>query len=319
MTLDVIGLGALNMDYLYRVERLLADEEAVVIESISSPGGSAANTIYGLAKLGVKTGFAGVAGDDADGKRMLRDFQNVSVDTSRIRVKAGVKTGSVLCLTGQSGQRSLYVVPGANNHLTRDDLDLDYLSQSQIVHLSSFAADQQFQITTELMEKLAAPVKLSFAPGALYARKGLKALAPILARTCLLFINHDEIEQLTGREVVAGAEDCLNLGCHMVVVTMGKGAKLKLGNSTVNAAGYIRNTENEYIIEPVKPEKAIDSTGAGDAFATGFLYGLLNQKGLEECGRLGNIVAQLSITKIGAREGLPTPDELAQRYRECYG
>ena len=98
MTLDVIGLGALNMDYLYQVGRLLEDDEAVVTESISSPGGSAANTIYGLARLGLKTGFAGVVGDDADGKRMLQDFQAARVDTSQISVKAGAKTGSVLFL-----------------------------------------------------------------------------------------------------------------------------------------------------------------------------------------------------------------------------
>ena len=62
----------------------------------------------------------------------------------------------------------------------------------------------------------------------------------------------------------------------------------------------------------------MDTTGAGDAFATGFLYGLPNGKGLEECGRLGDIVAQFSIAKIGARQGLPTLDELVQRYHQLY-
>ncbi|MFC1941266.1 PfkB family carbohydrate kinase [Chloroflexota bacterium] len=62
----------------------------------------------------------------------------------------------------------------------------------------------------------------------------------------------------------------------------------------------------------------MDTTSAGDAFATGFLYGLLQGKGLEECGHLGHIVAQFSISKIGAREGLPTLNELSQRYRELY-
>ena len=62
--IEVVGLGALNIDYLYQVERILNDGEAVVDETKSSPGGSAANTIYGLAKLGVNTGFAGVVGDE---------------------------------------------------------------------------------------------------------------------------------------------------------------------------------------------------------------------------------------------------------------
>ena len=100
--------------------------------------------------------------------------------------------------------------------------------------------------------------------------------------------------------------------------------KLKLdkeaNHKTVTAACYIRDTNAEYIIrsgnQKVVPE--VDTTGAGDAFTTGFLYGLLKGKELEECGRLGNIVAQFSISQIGAREGLPTPSQLAQRYQDLY-
>jgi len=144
--IEVIGLGALNIDHLYQVERILDDGEAVVNEAISSPGGSAANTIYGLAKLGMSTGFTGVVGDDAEGKVMLEDFQKVGVDISHIRVKQGVRTGSVLCLSDRLGRRSLYVLPGANNLLTMDDLDLTCINQARMLHLSSFAADRQFKI-----------------------------------------------------------------------------------------------------------------------------------------------------------------------------
>jgi ribokinase len=62
----------------------------------------------------------------------------------------------------------------------------------------------------------------------------------------------------------------------------------------------------------------VDTTGAGDAFAAGFLYGLLKKKNLEICGRLGDIVAQFSIKKVGARAGLPTLAQLSRRYRELY-
>jgi len=86
------------------------------------------------------------------------------------------------------------------------------------------------------------------------------------------------------------------------------------------AVGYLRDAENEYTIESTGRDIAseADTTGAGDAFATGFLYGLLKGKGLEECGHLGNIVAQFSITKLGTRQGFPTFDELARRYQELY-
>ncbi len=314
--IQVVGLGALNIDHLYQVERILEDGEAVVNESILSPGGSAANTIYGLAKLGVKTGFAGVIGNDAEGKLLLRSFQTVGVDTSQIRVKPRTKTGSVVCLSDSLGKRSLYVLPGANNLLTMDDLDLDYINQAKTLHLSSFADERQFKISLELMDKLDSSIKISFSPGALYAAKGLKALVPILARTHVLFMNQSEIRQLTGQDAPAGAESCLKQGCDIVVVTLGKGASWK----TVMATSYIRDSEHEYTIEPSSKNtiSAVDTTGAGDAFATGFLYGLISDKGLEECGRLGSIVAQFSITKMGARPGLPTLNELSQRYQELY-
>lgn len=311
--IDVIGLGALNIDNIYQVERILEDGEAVVKESSSSPGGSAANTIYGLAKLGVNTGFIGVIGDDADGKILLKDFQKVQVDISQIRVKHQARTGSVVCLSDSSGKRTLYVLPGANSLLTMDDLDSDYINRAEILHISSFADDKQFKVSLELMNKLDLNIKVSFAPGALYAAKGLKALAPVLGRTHVLFINQSEIRQLTGEDFIAGAESCLKYGCHIVVITLGKGTTYK----NIKATSYIRDANSEYIVEPgeKRTTSTLDTTGAGDAFAAGFLYGLLKDKGLEECARLGGLVAQFSITKMGARPGLPTLNELSQRYR----
>ncbi|GAH28444.1 unnamed protein product, partial [marine sediment metagenome] len=242
--IEITGLGALNIDHLYKVERILDDGETVVSEAKSSPGGSAANTIYGLARLGVNAGFTGVVGDDAEGKILIQDFQKAGVDTSQIRVKPGAKTGSVVCLSDRLGRRSLYVTPGANNLLTMDDLDLTYINQTRMLHLSSFADDRQFKILLELMDRLDLSTKLSFAPGALYAKKGLKALAPILSRTHILFINRNEIKQLTGEDIINGAKSCLKQGCSIIVVTLGKGISLELGkgisHKTVIATGYIR-------------------------------------------------------------------------------
>lgn len=314
--IEVIGLGALNIDYLYKVERILGDGETVVNEAKSSPGGSAANTIYGLAKLGVKTGFSGVVGDDAEGKILLHDFQKAGVDIGQIRVKPGAKTGSVLCLSDRLGRRSLYVIPGANNLLTIDDLELDYINQARMLHLSSFVDDRQFKVLLEVIDRLDSSVKVGFAPGALYTAKGLKALAPMLRRTHVLFINQNEIRQLTGGDVIAGTESCLNQGCHIVAVTLGKGSRLR----KTTAVCYIRDAEDEYVVESGSRDIGVevDTTGAGDAFAAGFLYGLLKEEGLRQCGLLGDIVARSSITKLGTRQGFPTLNELAQCYQELY-
>ena len=318
--IEVVGLGALNVDNIYQVDRILEDGEAVVKEWGLFPGGSAANTIYGLAKLGVNTGFSGVVGDDTEGKILVKDFQQAGVDISQVRVKHGAKTGATLCLSDNRGKRSLYVLPGANNQLTMDDLDLTYINRAKMLHLSSFADDRQFKVSLEVMDKLDPSVKLSFSPGALYAVKGLSVLSPLLQRTHVLFLNRNEMGQLTGEDVIAGAKTCLKQGCRIVVVTLGEGIRLKLEKGAVTAVGYIRDAENEYAVEPTSPNIAseVNTTGAGDAFATGFLYGLINDRELEECGRLGNIVAQFSTTRAGARQGLPTLNQLTKRYQELY-
>ncbi len=320
---EVIGLGALNIDRVYRVEHILLDGEAAVDEVDSFPGGSAANTIYGLAKLGISAGFVGMVGDDEAGQLLINDFNRVGVDTSRIKVASGEKTGSVLCLSDREGRRSLYVSPGANNRLTMPDLELDYINQAGLFHLTSFAGDGQFWLSLALVESLSLSTRLSFSPGALYTRRGLQTLRPIIKRTDVLFVNYDEITGLTGRDVTGGAGHCLSLGCKTVVVTLGKGTTLEAGSGTgrrkVTAACYIRDSASEYVI-PAAAQYGVteDTTGAGDAFAAGFLYGFIKGKGLEECGNLGDIVARFSLTRLGARAGLPNPSQLSRRYQELY-
>jgi len=121
---------------------------------------------------------------------------------------------------------------------------------------------------------------------------------------------------MTGQDIASGSETCLKRGCQMVVVTLGKGIIYR----NIAAAAYIRDTGKEYIIPSSQKNTAesVDTTGAGDAFATGFLYGLLNKKHPDECGRLGDTTARFSITSPGARQGLPTANELSRRYRELY-
>lgn len=310
--IQIIGVGALNTDHIYKIDRILSDGEAAVDWAKSFPGGSAANTIYGLAKLGISTGFCGAVGDDKEGKTLLKDFERVGVDTSRIVVKPKASTGSVLCLSDRGGRRSLYVLPGANHQLVIEDLDCDYINQAEIVHLSSFANGKQFRLSLGLVIRLKASVKLSFTPGAIYAAKGLDNLTPFLSRTHFLFANHSELKQMTGGNVQSGAQKCLQAGCHTVVVTLGSGQKI--GKTT--AIAYIRDADNEYIIEPIdqEPVAEVDTTGAGDAFTAAFLYGTVKGKGLEECGRLGDFAARLCISNTGARQGLPTAAEITRRF-----
>ena len=321
-SVEVVGIGAMNMDQLYYVERILVDGEASVKEFSFHPGGSAANTIYGLAKLGIRTGFIGAVGDDEIGRSLVEDLARGGVDVSQIRVKKGAKTGSALCLSDNQGRRSLYVTPGANSLLETEDIDLEYINQAKILSLSSFVHESQFELQKRVIAQLNRSVKISFAPGSIYTVKGIQQLAPLLNKTYLLFINRSEMRQLTGEDFATGAKKCLEQGCHIVVTTLGN-AKTKLTRKANRATlvAHILSSEGEYLIESkVKPAAPIvDTTGAGDAFAAGFLYGFLKGKDLRQCGFLGDIMARFCISKMGAREGLPSLAELSQEYYVSFG
>lgn len=312
MGIEVIGFGALNLDQIYSVAHILSDGEALVTDFHLSPGGSAANTLYGLARLGVSAGFVGVIGDDEAGMILLEDFENVGVDTGQIRVRPAI-TGTTFCLTDKRGRRSIYVSSGANSLLEDDDIDLDYIKQAKILHLSSFAGEKQLEVQKQLMNRIPPSVKVSFAPGSIYAARGLADLSPIIKRAYVLILNRKEIEELTGEEFQKGAQSCLGLGCQIVTVTLGEGMK---GKGTI-AACYLANSDREYMLEARRTKRLSgDTIGAGDAFATGFLFGLLQGKSLEECGYLGQLVAQFSVARSGARAGLPSLRQLRQRYAQ---
>ena len=341
-SIRVVGFGAMNLDELYQVSSVLADHETTIEGHQFLPGGSAANTIYGLAKLGICTSFIGAIGGDKAGELLLQDFRKVGVDTSQIIVKEHEKSGLVLGLTDHHGNRALYVEPGANKLLTKEDVTLEHIEQAELIHLSSFANNEQFELQKWVVSNLPQSVKVSFTPGSIYTRKGLNALTPILAKTHILFTNENEIEELAKTKFRSAARYFINEGCQVVVVTLGRGSIRKintrqltldldnhlqiLSTGSYSASGnelefrfasYVADSNNEYIIES-KPGEKKDSTGAGDAFATGFLYGLLKEKAHDECGQLGDITAQFCISKMGARQGLPTLSELAQRYQKLY-
>ncbi|UCE97899.1 MAG: carbohydrate kinase family protein [Dehalococcoidia bacterium] len=316
--MKVIGFGALNIDNIYRVGRILEDGESLINKADSFPGGSAANTIYCLSKLGIQTSFIGAVGNDNQGRLVIQDLNNMGVETKYIVVKEKERTGKTQCFSDISGKRSIYVLPGANNLLSIDDINLSYINSAKYIHFSSFADDRQFKLTLELMDQIDPSVKVSFSPGLLCASKGIKALVPILSRTHVLFMNHDEIRTLVDRDVMSSSEICLEYGCRIIAVTLGQGLRLNRGTTPV--VSYIRDHNNAYYIKPIDIEgSCVDTTGAGDAFAGGFLYGLINNKRLDECGQLGNIVALYSIKRMGARQGLPTVTQLSKCYQEIYG
>jgi len=308
----VIGFGAMNLDYICRVAETVADGEAMVTDFIPAPGGSAANTIYGLAKLGISTGFIGAVGNDAEGRKLIRDLKAVGTDISHIHIKKAAKTGLAFCFSDKKGRRAIYLLPGANSLLDSQDIDTDYLNSPQIAHFSSFAEDRQLYLQLEAASNLTGRTKLSFAPGMLYASKGLRVLLPLLERSRIVFLNREEIELLTGKDFKTGAEKLVQLGSDIVVVTLGRGIPLGNGKKLIS---YICTRQAEHQVTSADETlENIETTGAGDAFASGFLFGMLRNKNLNECGLLGDIVARFVISAPGGRRGFPTPEQLSRAF-----
>ncbi|NLI73208.1 MAG: carbohydrate kinase family protein [Euryarchaeota archaeon] len=307
--MDVVGIGALNVDHLYEVSslnfntmtlatgskmygseetfhELLAELESSGKLVGRSGGGSAANTVYAMSKMGYRTAFLGVMGTDDEGEFIESSMDNVDLS----RVKRHGRSGKCISLLTEN-DRSLLILPNSNDLFSYTEEDIDFLNSSRFIHMGSFSADSALASQKALMEYLDDAVDLSFSPGELYARRGINQLKPILERTRILFLNSNELELLTSRDLRDGAKILLDIGPKVVVCTCGENGSLIVS----------RNIE---MFIPAKRTIVRDTTGAGDVFAGAFLAGYIDGATLEECGKLGSAAAALSVASYG-REGYP--------------
>lgn len=293
---EVVGFGALNLDQLHQVEHIAGADEEIFIKNVQEfCGGSAANTIIGLSKLGIKTGYIGKIAQDREGEILKNNLKKEKVDLSSLIISSEGRTGRVLGFVDPHGQRALYVDPGVNDDISLSEIKLDYVNQSQVLHLSSFVGDS-FQTQKKLLSELDDDLTLSFDPGSIYVKRGQRALEKILKRTQILLINEREL-MILGEETYTsyqeGASELIRLGIEVVVV--------KRGERGVYANNGIEEVELEAF-----PVRCVDTTGAGDAFNAGFLYAQLKKSSLEESCRIGNLLASKCIQKLGATTGLST-------------
>ncbi len=290
--LKAVGFGALNLDKIYLVDKIPKEDEEGFIKDVKIyPGGSAANTIVGLSRLGVKTAYVGKVGYDEDGKILLSDLENEGVDTKPI-VKVEGRSGNALIFVDEAGNRAILVDPGVNDTLKYQEIDVDYVKKYKLIHVTSFICKNGLDSLNSQKKIVREFESVSFDPGMPYAERGLKDMEEILKNTTIFMPNKTEIEILFNENYKNAAEICLDMGVDIVVVKMGsKGCWIKTENAEFN----------------VKPFSVtvVDTTGAGDAFNTGFIYGYLKGRSLEECGKLGNYIASCCIKAFGARTGLP--------------
>lgn len=298
MSLDAVCFGALNVDRLYRVNRIAGkDEESVVKGFWEFPGGSAANTAVGLARLGIRTGYIGKVSRDREGKLLLRDFEEEGVDAGGVIVSEVGRSGTVIGYVDMEGERALYLDPGVNDSLKFEEIAPRYAASAKFLHLTSFVGSKPFEAQKRLVKALPDDVKLSLDPGEIYARKGFATLKPLIERSFVMLPNENEVRLLTGEGCEEGSKVLMEAGVKVVAVKLG------------GRGCYVTDGRESHLILPYKA-KVVDTTGAGDAFCAGFLYGLIKNKGLQASGRLGNFVASRCIRREGAREGLPRVSDL---------
>lgn len=281
------------MDKIYRVDKIPGkDEEGFVRDLQLSPGGSAANTIVGLARLGIKSAYIGKVGNDLEGQILLEDLKREGVETKAV-IKANGRSGTAIIFVDDRGNRAILVDPGVNDTIRYEEIDLELAKKFKLLHLTSFICKNGLDSLNSQKRLVNEFEAVSFDPGMPYAERGLKELLPILKKTTIFLPNRTEIEKIFGMDYKSSAEKCLELGIQIVVVKLG------------SEGCWIKTSNKELVAKPFAV-KVVDTTGAGDAFNAGFLYGFLKGMSIEDCGKIGNYVASLCIQELGARKGLPS-------------
>ena len=298
---EIIGFGALNVDKLYSVDKIVShDEESFIKSETDTPGGSAANTIVGLARLGCSTSIIGKIAEDEDGDLIEYNLAINGVYTNNLIYSETGSTGKCIGFVDENGERCLYISPGVNDEIKIGEINPLNIMRCKIMHYTSFVGDS-FNTQIELLEKISKETLLSFDPGMLYVEKGFDELRPILERCDILLINEHELRLLCNNSNDDLKELCVGLldfGISTIVVKQGsKGA-------------FAMNNSEECFVEAFKCD-AVDTTGAGDSFNSGFLYSFLKGYGLEKSCKIGNWVASRAIQGFGM-EKFPTAKELEE-------
>jgi sugar/nucleoside kinase (ribokinase family) len=274
--------------------QLVDGEKSALIKSGTSDykrnlvsGGSAANTIHGLAMLGVKTGFIGSIGKDDTGDFFENDMKTAGVKTFLLRRNSD--TGTAIAIISPSSERTFATHLGAAVELESDDLNPEDFKDFDILYLEGYQI-----INKDLVERACMIAKQNKMKIALdlasynVVEAKLADFKEIIEKYIdIVFANEDEAKSFTGF-VSAEALNSLSMICDIAVIKVGKeGSMVKRGEEIIKI-GTI-------------PVQCIDTTGAGDLYASGFLYGYACGLSLEKCGEFGSILAGNVIEIVGAR------------------
>ena len=310
---DVLGIGNAIVDILSRCDdafleaqnlpkghmQLIDEAEVDRLYSVMGPateisGGSAANTIAGLASFGAQSAFIGKVSNDQFGRILSHDIRSIGVTFENEPAANSKPTARCLVLVTPDGERTMNTYLGSSVELGEDELKPDLVQKSRILYLEGYLYDppeaqRAFHRAAELAKEAGARVALSLSDSFCVERHRDAFLSFIRSQVDVLFANEDEIKSLFQTDSFEEATRMATESCDLAALTLGP------AGCVVATPG----TRAEVAAEPV--ERVVDTTGAGDLYAAGFLFGLSRNCDLETCARLGGLAAAEIISHIGAR------------------
>lgn len=294
---DVTCLGILVADVVGKPVDTVPDRGKLMLVDTMElhTGGCAGNTGTALAKLGIDAAIIGKVGADGFGDFMVNELEKWGADCSAIVRDESVGTSATMVMVHGDGERSFIHYIGANAALTEDDVDFDAVRGTKILHVAGTFLMPSFDgEPTARVLKRAREMGVTTTLDTAWDSRGswMKLLKP-----CLPYIDY-AVPSIEEARMVTGKHDPPDVA--KVLMDEGVGVvALKMGDQGC----YIRSRDVELTI-PIYKVDVVDALGAGDAFAAGFLAGLVNGWDLEKTGRFANAVGAFCVTAIGATTGI---------------
>jgi len=283
--------GAMNLIDMDRAEALY-DAMGPAIET---SGGSAGNTAAGIASLGGNVAYIGKVADDHLGKVFTHDIHAIGVEFSTPPLAEGETTARSMILVTPDGERSMNTYLGACGKLTSADIDANLVKESKLIYFEGYLWDpadaknairEAARIAHENGSKVAMTLSDAFCVDR-YRDEFLELMRS--GTTDIVFANEGELKSLYQTSDLDSAISAIRNDCELAAITLGE-------------EGSIVTTREKTVAVDAHPiDELVDTTGAGDLFAAGFLFGLTHGHTMDDCARLGSLAASEVIQHIGPR------------------
>ena len=295
---DITVLGIFVADISFSGNKIPSTGETILGDSYNvGPGGKGCNQAIAISRLGAKVNFISKLGNDDYGKLAIDKLKKDNIDTSNIIISKKHKTGVAgIHVDRNTGKNAITVIRGAPSSLTTNEIDTRLIKQSKIFLT-------QLEISTEVTLHCLKIAKEYGLVNILNPAPACKISSDFFKLVDYFTPNEVEAEFYTGikindeNDAKISAKKLIEMGIKKVIITLGE-------------KGLFFSDGKEEIYMKASYDKAVDTTGAGDAFNGGFTFALLKGKKIKECLEIANKVAGLSTTKLGAGDSMPTLEEI---------